>query len=1125
MTLLSAISSLRSLGSGRKTTRKRSEVTSYEVPDDSDEKSEETGPDGGIEAHVKAVKAAVKRILAVKVNSKGIDELIKAITEINEQENIAAVPFKEIERIKNDGETDDVTRDRAAEALDNILQYGIKVQDHKKNAEKVLYGLIFEKISHVSKLAKRAEELTKAHDTDIGNARTALVSTQKDAKLAADSARRGSRVLVKYSRIEPDTTQLDVYLHAIDECIANLKQRESDLLGKSKSNEAEADRLYKSAQDAVQEAQKIANSGANKQLVADAYTNAWYAVDQAVGEISELVNRDKSNKELGAISDKAGKLHTRIQELATKAREADRAERDERDQIVIDAIEALRRANKILEEARNDATGDKLRSAHEEIEGESQTIGAKLTLSLVKTHEETKKRIETIIAQVNEVKKKALELSSDKGGGVDVPTESDSNYIDALNEEHNRYYLLCEKANELIGSLETANDLKSIADNVSDLIKALDAVPRVSSYTSEVKRLHAKYENSKDEEASKKVRRLLASTEETNGMCTRVTDEAEIVLRQYVKKLCDGILKEARYAGGNVATGFVRKASSTKGLLMEKQKSFVEEIGELSIPTEGPGDTPFQSLDDNAGYGLRAKGVIDYAFARALVLDEARNETQTRNPQLAYDLSGLGREVEDYIKTSHNALTYHVNPSALAQTTGLSVFWQIGNSCAKHALFNLLEYSHVIIKARTLLTRTSEWDGSDYGKKQRLSDCNGFLEKACKELEKIYNSIPDGAMSKGVDSDVERSAKMESTCRPDETTEAPIGVFPIAIDAYNTSHPYFDFGLAVSGYEKATPIEKLIGGKDTWIHTVTNKAEWKTAIDSVDGTIAGIILRYDKPSAHYLSLVRMDEDMYAVLDSMYEHYEKQEPVQQKADSDPEKKKEKKARKEETLEKVSCPFADKYKIYETVTKFLKNANEAHTAGTFFVVFVIFTERLQEKLYEKVINAGKTGYGGPRVAAIPGYRRLFDEVFLMKKYIEYANYDKLPGVVLKPIGGPIRWMAKSLQDAGRLVKAASYLISISRDQDPGTLITNKTKDKSDTDVLKLLRRSLSNGQKLELYHNKLGVPIPKPTSFGRIMKRKQSAVVPVRRCTSFGAYVAHSAKVHDRGPYAGHMARYR
>lgn len=226
-----------------------------------------------------------------------------------------------------------------------------------------------------------------------------------------------------------------------------------------------------------------------------------------------------------------------------------------------------------------------------------------------------------------------------------------------------------------------------------------------------------------------------------------------------------------------------------------------------------------------------------------------------------------------------------------------------------------------------------------------------------------------------------------------------------------------------------------------------------------------------------------------------------------------------------MEKVSCPFADKYKIYETVTKFLKNANEAHTAGTFFVVFVIFTERLQEKLYEKVINAGKTGYGGPRVAAIPGYRRLFDEVFLMKKYIEYANYDKLPGVVLKPIGGPIRWMAKSLQDAGRLVKAASYLISISRDQDPGTLITNKTKDKSDTDVLKLLRRSLSNGQKLELYHNKLGVPIPKPTSFGRIMKRKQSAVVPVRRCTSFGAYVAHSAKVHDRGPYAGHMARYR
>lgn len=149
--------------------------------------------------------------------------------------------------------------------------------------------------------------------------------------------------------------------------------------------------------------------------------------------------------------------------------------------------------------------------------------------------------------------------------------------------------------------------------------------------------------------------------------------------------------------------------------------------------------------------------------------------------------------------------------------------------------------------------------------------------KRAKSLRKYTIRFPMEPCRKEWTRTWKRSAKMESTCRPDETTEAPIGVFPIAIDAYNTSHPYFDFGLAVSGYEKATPIEKLIGGKDTWIHTVTNKAEWKTAIDSVDGTIAGIILRYDKPSAHYLSLVRMDEDMYAVLDSMYEHYENKSP--------------------------------------------------------------------------------------------------------------------------------------------------------------------------------------------------------------------------------------------------------
>ncbi len=53
-----------------------------------------------------------------------------------------------------------------------------------------------------------------------------------------------------------------------------------------------------------------------------------------------------------------------------------------------------------------------------------------------------------------------------------------------------------------------------------------------------------------------------------------------------------------------------------------------------------------------------------------------------------------------------------------------------------------------------------------------------------------------------------------------------------------------------------------------------------------------------------------------------------------------------------------------------------------------------------------------------------------------------------------------------------------------------------------------------------------------SFGTVMRhaarRELPGIprpVPVRRCTSFGAYVSHAAKAHDRVPYAGHMARYR
>jgi hypothetical protein len=47
-------------------------------------------------------------------------------------------------------------------------------------------------------------------------------------------------------------------------------------------------------------------------------------------------------------------------------------------------------------------------------------------------------------------------------------------------------------------------------------------------------------------------------------------------------------------------------------------------------------------------------------------------------------------------------------------------------------------------------------------------------------------------------------------------------------------------------------------------------------------------------------------------------------------------------------------------------------------------------------------------------------------------------------------------------------------------------------------------------------------------GNTSRKKRSAApvhVPVKRSVSFGAYVAHAAKVHGARPYAGHMARYR
>ena len=134
--------------------------------------------------------------------------------------------------------------------------------------------------------------------------------------------------------------------------------------------------------------------------------------------------------------------------------------------------------------------------------------------------------------------------------------------------------------------------------------------------------------------------------------------------------------------------------------------------------------------------------------------------------------------------------------------------------------------------------------------------------------------------------------------------------------------------------------------------------------------------------------------------------------------------------------------------------------------------------------------------------------------MNSYIRQANFAKGTNVVLKPVGGTILELANSLTKTKRLIGISMYT-------ERGHMRVLIADDASFRNIGEVFRNSLVTNRRVQAsaFETLLGT-----ASFGRIMKRS-AAHVPVKRSVSFGAYVAHAAKVHGARPYAGHMARYR
>jgi hypothetical protein len=613
--------------------------------------------------------------------------------------------------------------------------------------------------------------------------------------------------------------------------------------------------------------------------------------------------------------------------------------------------------------------------------------------------------------------------------------------------------------------------------------------------------------------------------------------------------------KSARYIGGALdnneveftafqdaqtsANEFVPTHNDVNTFFLNTRYPFIpDEAGQGQVFSFSDIDSPTMY-----GKGMSPRDFIDFGFARALLLDDARAEGVPRlKPVVSTrsETSVLGSYLHaSSVALGGQSISATANPYYANKIT-LTLIHQSGLSCAKHALYNMCRYSCVISEAKKLLVADSVLNIT-------IDDYDQIIAQACDVVGVLYTEIEKNG---GMDKDALQEMKDAVTCNSKGTDLAAIGVFPLAIESYGKLFTGDGPFLTVHGYTTSLRPAAKIGPDFTnsWAPNVANEKAWKELLDKIADPIAGIVAFNPKNTGHYVSVVpvrytlisaSMDtKPRYVILDSMTNHYVTRKEDGAYADS---------TAAGDTEVKCECTvIADELGIYEALTTHFSTKEQVVNLR---MIVVTLGKSMHEGLYKRVT---KEGYGGARIAALGRFSFLFNKARILDEYVNAANWLAGDKVLLKPVGGAIYDLAWSIRESSHLNKTYDLRVGESlKSKDSLVVILCNQAGLDATGTGKLdLDLIIKKGRTEAMYIQKVNeifaakrtlvafgkravdrlgvartrtidrVTRPASNSFGisalaRNMKSKPT------RSTSFGEYVHRAAK-HSRAASARHRS---
>ena len=564
------------------------------------------------------------------------------------------------------------------------------------------------------------------------------------------------------------------------------------------------------------------------------------------------------------------------------------------------------------------------------------------------------------------------------------------------------------------------------------------------------------------------------------------------------------------------------------------------------IPNQSaPGrDFDFQNIDLVTEYGkdMTSRDFIDFGFARALLLDDARVEGDERLLAVCSNRD-TGYPFGSYLYASVVALggqsaTSDPNYNKRIQ---LNLIHQQGLSCANHAMYNMCKFSCVIVEAKEHI-----------GAKLSLlsiKETDNIIRKACDDVETLYaeyvSSLPVAQSNDEATS--RQTAKGDITCKASDTSFAPIGVFPLAIEKYGAPFRGDGAFLTVHGYKPTlSPADKIQPGvRSAWAPNVANEAEWSTLLEQIADPIAGIVVFNPANTGHYVSVVPVRDKIinasldakprYVILDSMTNHYTR--------NADGTHANAAKYVGDTSMVLTCKVIEDAPSIYKALVDHL-SPNAKRDDMSLRMIVVTLDASMHAPLYESV---AKKGYGGARVAALGRFSFLFNEALILDEYVKEANWCAGDKVLVKPVGGAIYDLAQSFyaRKSTHLIKKYKLLLSqnladadslvVVMYNNEGLTAMNTTdqvlfsrirsgRTRKDIEsmatifnrtmsVVSFGRRTVGRVARIDRVSNSFGI-----SALARTMKLKPT------RSTSFGEYVHRAAKHSSHVAPRAALARY-